>query len=460
MDSSEACPAGSSFPAFFSFEPDEWPAWRTQFERSLRQSKLAQGSEERKITALLLFMGEKADDVCQSLKLTSEESKCYAKVVDKLDDYFVELATNAFYERIIFNLRGQEENENLDQYLTTLHEMSEKCDYGAMREDQVRDRFAAGLQDKQLRTLLSGMRNPTLAMVLDKAREWEAVKLCEMVQDELLPCTHNVPAATDDKVEAIVEPKSQGKDWQTHQELSAVKTTPSSRVRVSMGKHDTQSRDSHSSEGLSGKSSRAINNKMQAVKSQRQADSPKNISHDKETLSKVEHQKLDNAAGNKNRYCNGMEHVFSVWKNNEQCPAWCRKCGREGHRSRDIDHCPARTARCRNCGDIGHYEKQCCGDDYERRWNLWKGRRRDHKDEENLEQSDRDGRREWRRTRAVRGTRRSHGRSHKEGEDGGHGGSDRKRLKTEDSGLKPRVAAGQVTLEVEIENVSSVVLEG
>ena len=85
-------------PEKFNFpNPEEWPKWIKRFGRFRQVSGLDKKSEEEQVCALLYSMGDKAEDILDSLSLTDEDKKKYDTVKTKLDAYFLP-QRNVIYE--------------------------------------------------------------------------------------------------------------------------------------------------------------------------------------------------------------------------------------------------------------------------------------------------------------------------------------------------------------------------
>ena len=54
------------------------------------------------------------------------------------------------FDRAKFNMRKQEPSEPVDAFITDLYCLSEHCEFGALREELIRDRIVVGLQDVKL----------------------------------------------------------------------------------------------------------------------------------------------------------------------------------------------------------------------------------------------------------------------------------------------------------------------
>ena len=96
-----------SQPEPFDFaSPEEWPKWLRRFERFRQASGLTDKSEEAQVNTLIYCMGDRADDILRSFKLSAEDAKKYQVVKDKFEGHFVK-RRNVIFERAKFNSRKQ-----------------------------------------------------------------------------------------------------------------------------------------------------------------------------------------------------------------------------------------------------------------------------------------------------------------------------------------------------------------
>ena len=128
---------------------DDWPKWIRRFERFRQSSELSGKSEENQISTLIYSMGDAADDIYQSFRLTDERERSYEVVKKKFDDYFMK-KKNVIYERAKFNMRRQEEAEPVDAFITALYNLASKCDYGTLNDELIRDRIVVGIRNQSL----------------------------------------------------------------------------------------------------------------------------------------------------------------------------------------------------------------------------------------------------------------------------------------------------------------------
>ena len=125
-------------------------------------------------------MGGEADNIVQSLGLTAEDQKKYNEVKKRLEDFFI-VKRNVIFERAKFNLRSQQENEAVDMFIKDLHNLTEHCNFGVLREELICDRIVVGIRDKALSEKLQLKANFTLEKAMNFARQEETVRKQQIV---------------------------------------------------------------------------------------------------------------------------------------------------------------------------------------------------------------------------------------------------------------------------------------
>ena len=101
----------------FNFNhPEEWPKWARRFERFRKASGLTNKDEEAQVNTLIYTMGDDAEDILCSFRLSEADSKNYDSVVSAFDSHFVK-QRNVMYERAKFNQRRQEPGEPVDAFI-------------------------------------------------------------------------------------------------------------------------------------------------------------------------------------------------------------------------------------------------------------------------------------------------------------------------------------------------------
>ena len=107
-------------PEAFTFSrPEEWIKWIRRFERFRQASGLAEKEQVSQIHTLIYTMGDSAEDILSSFRLTEEQGKSYTTVVGKFEGHFVK-RRNLIFERAKFNRRKQEEGEPVDDFIMDL----------------------------------------------------------------------------------------------------------------------------------------------------------------------------------------------------------------------------------------------------------------------------------------------------------------------------------------------------
>ena len=163
-------------PESFTFSsPEEWPKWARRFERFRSASGLSTKGEVVQVNTLLYSMGDEADDILRSFKLSSDELKKYDTVKAKFDQHFVK-KRNVIFERAKFNMRKQEEGEPVDAFVTDLYALAEHCSFGALHDEMIRDRLVVGLLSARLSEKLQLDAEFTLEKAITQVRQAEAIK--------------------------------------------------------------------------------------------------------------------------------------------------------------------------------------------------------------------------------------------------------------------------------------------
>ena len=91
-------------------------------------------------------MGEDAEDTLTSTNISEDDRKSYAAVLTKFDTFF-QVKRNTVFERARFNWCSQSEGESVEQFITSFYGLAENCDFGAMKEEMIRDQIVVGIRD-------------------------------------------------------------------------------------------------------------------------------------------------------------------------------------------------------------------------------------------------------------------------------------------------------------------------
>ena len=155
-------------PDSFNFsKPEDWPNWKQRWDRYTIVSELGKKNGEIQVSTLLYAMGQEAETIFKSFKLSAEEQKLHKTVLDRFDQHFVP-SVNEIHERSKFFQRDQRADENIEQYVREIYALSENCNFhSCCKEDFIRDRLVLGMRDK----LTSKQLQMTTDLKLQKAIE-------------------------------------------------------------------------------------------------------------------------------------------------------------------------------------------------------------------------------------------------------------------------------------------------
>ena len=140
------------------------------------------GKEDKAVQSsiLLTIIGPAAHAVYRTFTWQAPADKVDPKkIVEAFDNYF-EPTKHVAYERYMFNVRGQEDSESIDQYCTTLRQMAMRCSFSTITEDEIlRDRLIFGIRSEKLRERLLRDSELTLdkAMSICRASETSAAQI-------------------------------------------------------------------------------------------------------------------------------------------------------------------------------------------------------------------------------------------------------------------------------------------
>ncbi|XP_075737489.1 uncharacterized protein LOC142777076 [Rhipicephalus microplus] len=213
-------------PAFDFDRTSEWPSWIQLFDDYRFASGLNERSEEAQVRTLLYTMGRQAREIFSTFTLSEQQQKQYETVRKKFDDHFV-AARNLVYESACFHRRIQQPGESVDQFVTALHTLANRCDYKE-KERMIRDRFVVGLSDAKLSESLQMDANLTLVSALAKARLKETV---QRQQQQLRETSDEPSAALASSLDAV------NKQRQPRKNSSGQRSGTSSCPNCGQGEH-------------------------------------------------------------------------------------------------------------------------------------------------------------------------------------------------------------------------------
>ena len=173
------CIAMAKFTPLEQFDfskPEAWPDWKQRFGRYRVASLLTEDEEKVQVNALIYSMGAEAECMFKSFTFaTAGDSDQYDVVMAKFDEHFIPKRI-VIYERAKFHSRVQLPSESVEALVRQLYELAENCDFGAQKDEQMRDRIAIGIRDKQVSQKLQMKSDLTIQTAIEMARHSELIK--------------------------------------------------------------------------------------------------------------------------------------------------------------------------------------------------------------------------------------------------------------------------------------------
>lgn len=151
----------------------EWKEFKAQFNVFKIAKNYGKMEEEEKIANLLVLMGPGSVPIYDQFEFSStveNRKKKLNNVVAMFDRHF-EPVKNVIYERVKFNSMRQGAN-SIHQFITGLRCQADNCEYGAVRDDLIRDRIVIGVNDPKLREYLIDVEDLNLQRCIQKAKQY------------------------------------------------------------------------------------------------------------------------------------------------------------------------------------------------------------------------------------------------------------------------------------------------
>ena len=151
-----------------------WKSFKQAWDFYCQATELTMKPEIVKVGALCSVMGPDCRNIMMHLATLSEEDRRdSAQILGKLGQHFTP-QKNVLFERFRFNSASQTETETVDQYVMRLRQLSESCEFEALREGLIRDRIVMGTTDISTRDrLLKERPVPDLNKCIDFLRASE-----------------------------------------------------------------------------------------------------------------------------------------------------------------------------------------------------------------------------------------------------------------------------------------------
>ena len=183
-----------------------WKTWVAQFENYLVASGGTNYPVARKKALLLHCLGKEAQRVFQNLPDHDNPpagASEYDKALLVLEKHFGP-KINVVAERYKFRQRAQRPGETAQDYVAALRELAVTCNFGAMRDEMIRDQLVKKTTSDKIREKLFMEENLTLARAIQVAtRIEEAMEGAKAVTASASP----TPTSDDNNVSAVQKNK-------------------------------------------------------------------------------------------------------------------------------------------------------------------------------------------------------------------------------------------------------------
>ncbi|XP_063393306.1 uncharacterized protein DDB_G0289917-like [Cydia fagiglandana] len=148
--------------------PEKWRIWKQKFEIYTEANKLDDFPENRKVAILLNLLGDEGLTIFNSFSI-DRKTATLKEVIEKFDAKFNPLK-NLTVERYNFFSRQQNSDEDFEEYVTVITNLSNYCEFGTLKESLIKDKFVIGISDKKVKQRLLQEDNLTIEKCLKIAK--------------------------------------------------------------------------------------------------------------------------------------------------------------------------------------------------------------------------------------------------------------------------------------------------
>ena len=149
-----------------------WTFFKDQWEDYEVATGLREKSKNVRVATLRSVMGRDCLRILKNLEITDDDRKDPAKCIKALESYF-KPTQNEIYEQYMFYSCDQGPNENVDQWVNRLRQLSKSCNFEAMTDSLLRDRVVLGTKDKAARGRMFREKAVNLNEAVDMLRASE-----------------------------------------------------------------------------------------------------------------------------------------------------------------------------------------------------------------------------------------------------------------------------------------------
>ena len=138
----------------FNAEAEDWKSYTERLQQYFTANDVDSAEKQRAI--LLSVCGAQTYQLIRSLLAPAKPTeKSFTEIVACLTEHY-HPKPSIIVLRYNFNIRSRKQGESVADYVAALRKLAEECEYGAMLDELLRDRFVSGINDGRiLRRLLS-----------------------------------------------------------------------------------------------------------------------------------------------------------------------------------------------------------------------------------------------------------------------------------------------------------------
>lgn len=153
----------------------DWETFRQIWDNYEISSRLVDHPSNQRTATLLTCFAQSALKVYNGLELAGDDKTDIAVVLQKMEAACIG-SVNETYERYIFHTKMQSANESVDDFYSSLRELSKNCSFGNLTDTLIRDQIVVGVRDNAIRKRLLYEHKLTLTKCLEIARSSEVTQ--------------------------------------------------------------------------------------------------------------------------------------------------------------------------------------------------------------------------------------------------------------------------------------------
>lgn len=146
--------------------------FKSQWTNYMTASGLSNSDEEVKKATLLSVIGEECHRRYENLPLSTEEKRTSETMLKAMEKYLTP-QKNVRYERAVFNMAKQDDDESYDAYINRLRGLIKTCEYKELEDDLLLDKIIYSVKSITLREQLWTNNTITLGEAINKCRSKE-----------------------------------------------------------------------------------------------------------------------------------------------------------------------------------------------------------------------------------------------------------------------------------------------